>query len=157
MLERDKLEFDEYWDYRSNFLNDINDSGHYDQIIGILEREIAQIRRKLSYARIEVGKSKAMIAERLESIRSSSLDKKDRKDMKEDVKRMKDDQRDVRKLERYFNTLVEVQNQFPLVMGEDPKRDEIQKLLEVMAETLRLDIQWTQKEIIEDKSDLKKL
>lgn len=150
-LERDRKELLEFRKMVSEFANDQKKKD--ESLVLFMQSEISQMRSKLGAARVEIGKSKARITDDLNAMRMKRVDAKTKSQIRRDVRAMKDDQRDVKLLERFYQSEKSILKQFQNSALQDTDGLE---MLEVFIEILEKDIQWTINEIAEDKGDLKK-
>ena len=147
IIERDRAEIEAFRTLTGGDLIE-----RYDEIRAFMQREVLQTRRKLSSARIEIGKDKARITQDLLNIRNSRASKGEKKRVKQDVKAMKDDQKDVRQLERYFKTQEQYLAQFEASAND---AEELRQIATAFEGILINDLHWTQRELGEDRDALR--
>ncbi len=152
-IERDRKELAELKSKYSQYLT--NASALHEEIISIMQLELSQTKRKLTSARIEIGRSKTAVSNDLKEIRLKKVGIKSRKQIKADVRRLKDDQKDVRKLERYYKSQEQLLEQMSSVRNEKDWVQKGSRILEAFMEVMENDIRWTQSEISEDRMELK--
>lgn len=143
MLERDMAELE---DFREVIISMVNSEVGEEQVLRVMQREVMQLQQKLSSARIETGKSKADINQGLQGLGNRPTES-DKKAIRKSVKYLKDDQQDLKKLDRLLASEKTILARF-----ESGKEKEAQiKLANEFAEIMDKDLYWTRQELQEDK------
>ena len=152
-LSRDKAEYEETRQFILDFRNkdpELRDA----EMIASMQREISQLRNKIMSARMQVGRDRASIVEEL-NVHKGNRNAEHTHKMKQKVKEIKADQRAVKKLEKYMDEERRILKKFEDTEVNDRNIDRVIELLDDFARVMENEIMWTQRELSEDKRQLK--
>jgi hypothetical protein len=153
LLSRDKNELEQMRQLTLNF--ERKDAGtRKNEVLTVMQREISQMKNKIQSARQEIGQNRAVIVQDLE-LNKGRRDNLRTYYMRQRVKQIKDDQRDVKKLERYLEDARKLMTKFERTEIKASNLERVIDLLREFEKVMENDIMWTQRELNEDKRELR--